>query len=188
MCFVNDNNIFNQDKWVSRINLFWGYVRFIFDTVETDACNPHKRYFIEIKMKINPKKLKKYYPEIKNTRSCNCGIKIEDDKGSQVTMRVMAFYLTPFTNDLRLMYQQGVIMAEGSKWKFKVHSNAQEPNIYSNMEIKSYQPGFENTVNTAKVTLPPKKQYYHSGWTCAWWKEVDIRISPLNYIFNQRNK
>ena len=47
-------------KQVARINFFGvsGIVRFIFDMVATSECTPHKSDYVEINMKINPKKLK----------------------------------------------------------------------------------------------------------------------------------
>ena len=58
MLLMAEYDIFNQDKLVYKLNIFGSLIGIIFDTVSTYAYNSQKRNFIEIRIKINSKKLK----------------------------------------------------------------------------------------------------------------------------------
>ena len=58
MLLMADYDIFNQEKLVYKLNIFGSLIGIIFDTVSTYAYNSQKNFFIEIRIKINSKKLK----------------------------------------------------------------------------------------------------------------------------------
>ena len=58
MFLMAEYDISNQDKLVYKLNIFGSLIGIIFDTVSTYAYNSQKRNFIEIRIRINSKKLK----------------------------------------------------------------------------------------------------------------------------------
>ena len=70
----------------------------------TSACNPHKSDFVELKMKINPKKLKGISEVLKIEGIVTVEYTIYHNREDKITLRVPEFYVTQLSSDLRIIY------------------------------------------------------------------------------------